>query len=136
MIDHETRLAAYVQLACQSHRKQQVPARDRFLWLAAAEACRAGWPPVAERCRALAIASNPRHQGAKFPSMADTLRDADFDRVITQYARQCPPERAEHLAVQLQLPLQPADSTQPVGDWLIELLEIIPLDAPRNSSSE
>ena len=136
MIDHETRLAAYVQLACQSHRKQQVPARDRFLWLAAAEACRAGWPPVAERCRNLALASNPRHQGGKFPSMADALRDADFNRVITQYARQCPPERAEHLAVQLQLPLQPRDSTQPVGDWLIDLLASVTNEAPHDSSPE
>lgn len=131
MADHEARLAAYVQLACQSHEKGQALARDRFLWLAAAEGCRAGWLPVAERCRALGLMSNPHHQGARFDSMAEALRDADFELVITQYARQCPPERAEHLATELGLPRKPARSDQEVGDWLLELLGQIKLDAAR-----
>jgi hypothetical protein len=128
MIDHEARLAAYVQLACQSHQKQQALARDRFLWLAAAEACRAGWLPVAQRCRHLGLISNPHHQAAWFDSVPDALRDPDFERVITQYARQCPPERAEHLVNELGLPLHSSDPNQELGDWLLNLLASISID--------
>src|SRR5438093_745529 len=87
MIDHELRMCAYVQLACLSHQKRQALRRDQFFLLAGAEACRAGWLDVGERCRELLLTSNPRHMASKFPSLAEALRDADFQKLVTQQER-------------------------------------------------
>jgi hypothetical protein len=122
MIDHELRMCAYVQLACLSHRKRQALARDRFLLLAGAEGCRAGWPDVAARCRELLLASNPHHQAARFATFADALRDADFQQVVSQTERRCPAERAEHLLRQLDVEPRGDQPDRPRGERMLELL--------------
>ncbi|MBS0204654.1 MAG: hypothetical protein JSS49_17250 [Planctomycetes bacterium] len=101
MHDHEIAMCAYVQLAVISDDKHQAQARDRFLLLAGAEACQAGWLDVADCCRARIIAANPAHQVHHHATMADALRDPDFQKLVTKWARYCPFEQAEHLLLQL-----------------------------------
>lgn len=101
MIDHEIAMCAYVQLAVISDQKHQGPARDRFLLLAAVEACRAGWPDVAECCRGLIITENPSHQLGRHATVADALRDSEFQLLTSRWEKYCPFEQAEHLLRQL-----------------------------------
>jgi hypothetical protein len=128
MVDHEWRMCAYVQLAVLSDEKRQALARDRFLLLAGAEACGAGWLDVAGRCRALLLASNPHHQAAKFGSLPAALRDAEFQRLVAQQEHRCPAERAEHLLAELGLDPR-GDSPQPSpGPRMLELLAKIAIE--------
>ena len=131
MIDHELRMCAYVQLAELSHEKRQALARDRFLLLAGAEACRAGWLDVAARCRTLLLASNPHHQAGRFDSLAAALRDADFQKLVAQHEHRCPPERAEHLLTELGLDPRGEEPTASRGPRMLELLAKIAFEKPR-----
>jgi hypothetical protein len=101
MVDHELRMCAYVQLACLSHQKRQALRRDQFFLLAGTAAYRAGWPDVGERCRELLLKSNPHHVAGQFANLGDALRNADFERLVTQHERHCPAERAELLLEEL-----------------------------------
>ena len=103
MPDHELAMCAYVQLGVLSDRKQQTLARDRFLLLGGVEACRAGWLDVADTCRLLIVASNPAHQLNRHATMADALRDDDFQHLVAAGERYCTYEQAEHLLRQLGL---------------------------------
>ena len=103
MPDHELAMCAYVQLGVLSDRKQQTLARDRFLLLGGVEACRAGWLEVADACRLLIVASNPAHQLNRHATMADALRDDDFQHLVAAGERYCTYEQAEHLLRQLGL---------------------------------
>jgi hypothetical protein len=122
MHDHEIAMCAYVQLAVISGQKRQVQVRDRFLLLAGVEACRAGWPEVAERCRAMIVAENPSHQLRRHASMADALRDPDFQQLAARWEKYCPFEQAEHLLQQLGLPPEGDQPETPRGDRMLELL--------------
>ena len=122
MRDHETAMTVYVQLAVISDEKLQPQVRDRFLLLAGAEACRAGWPEVAARCRERLIASNPAHQISRHRSFADALRDNEFQHLVAHWERYCPFEKAEAML----RPLQQADessSNGSVGDRMLKFLE-------------
>lgn len=101
MHDHEIAMCAYVQLAVISDEKHQAQARDRFLLLAGVEACQAGWLDVADCCRAKIVAANPAHQLQRHATMADALRDAEFQQLATKWGRYCPFEQAEHMLLQL-----------------------------------
>lgn len=101
MHDHEVAMCAYVQLAVISDEKHQAQARDRFLLLAGLEACHAGWLEVADCCRAKIVAANPAHQLQRHATMADALRDAEFQQLATKWGRYCPFEQAEHMLLQL-----------------------------------
>ena len=103
MPDHELAMCAYVQLGVLSDQKQQPLARDRFLLLGGVEACRAGWLDVAEACRQLILASNPAHQLKRHATLADALRDDDFQHLVVAGERYCTYEQAEHLLRQLGL---------------------------------
>jgi len=122
MPDHETAMCAYVQLAVLSDEKQQTLVRDRFLLLAGAEACRAGWLEVAERCREKLVTSNPAHQLNNHTTMADALRDADFQRLIAKWERYCPFEQAEHLLRQLGLTPEGDQPEIARGERMMQLL--------------
>jgi hypothetical protein len=104
MIDHEAAMLAYVRLADVSQQKHQLLGRDKLLVLAAAAACRAGWPEVAERCRQLVLDHNPAHLFKSFPTVADALRSEDFGPFLKQLERHCAYERAEFLVNDLGLP--------------------------------
>jgi hypothetical protein len=121
MADHERAMLAYVQLADVSRERQQSLGADKFLVLAGAAACRAGWPDVAERCRCLVAADNPNHLVCKFPSFADAMRSSDFQPFLKQLERLIGYERAEHLLRELDLKPQPPAETA-VGTWCLGLL--------------
>ena len=123
MPDHETAMCAYVQLAMISDQKQQAQARDRFLLLAAVEACRAGWPDVAERCRAMIVAANPGHQLNRHSTMPDALRDAEFQKLAARWERYCPYEQAEHLLQQLGRSPEGDQPELTRGERMMQLLQ-------------
>lgn len=121
MRDHEAAMAVYIQLAALSDQKRQPLVRDRFLLLGGVEACRAGWPEVAARCHERLIRSNPAHLATRHQTMADALRDADFQRLVTHWERYCPFEKAEAMLRLLDLP--PSDTgVGSVGEQMLKLL--------------
>ena len=121
MRNHEAAMQVYVQLAALSDQKKQYPVRDRFLLLAAVEACRAGWPEVAETCREKLVASNPAHQVSRHATMADALRDEEFQQLVLHWERYCPFEKAEAMLRQLNLPPAPPTS-QTLGEQMMAIL--------------
>ena len=122
MRDHEAAMCVYVQLAVISHRKRQGQVRDRFLLLAGVEACRAGWPEVAACCRQRLIASNPAHQANRHATVADALRNEEFQQLVVHWERYCPFERAEAMLRQLNLPAsEPTEKS--TGEKMLSLLE-------------
>lgn len=121
MRDHESAMKVYVQLAVISERKKQTQVRDRFLLLAGVEACRAGWLEVAACCHQKLISSNPAHQARLFTSLADGLRDANFQQLVAHWERYCPFEKAEAMLRQLNLPArEPTELT--VGEQMLSML--------------
>lgn len=125
MIDQEQALAAYVQLALLSHQKSQRPARDRFLLLAGAAACRAGVLAAAERCRQLIVASSPGHQLGEYDSFPDAMRSADFRLLADRWEKKCPYEAAEHFLLQLgRTPRGVADNER-VDEFVLGCLDEI-----------
>lgn len=103
MIDHERALLTYLKLADVAWRKGQRLGRDKLLVLAGAAALRAGWPDVAEGCRAAVVASSPRHLLGKYDTFANAMRDADFQPFLRRTERFCPFEQAEALLAGLGL---------------------------------
>lgn len=118
----ETAAGCYVQLACLSQERQQSPTRDRFLLLAAAAACRAGWAEVATDCHRLLTALAPHHQVTRFPTIADGLRDEEFAGVVAHWERYCPLERAEMLLSELGLSADGDVPETEQAEWLRERL--------------
>lgn len=121
MRDYEAAMSVYVQLAVMADQAHQSQVRDRFLLLAGVEACRAGWPDVAARCREKLLASNPKHQAHRHATLADALRDTDFQALVVHWERYCPFEKAEAMLRQLNLP--PKSSTDlTLGELMLKLL--------------
>jgi hypothetical protein len=122
MRDHEAAMRVYCQLAVISDQSHQPQVRDRFLLLAGVAACRAGWPDVAARCHQKLLASNPAHQLKRHATMADALRDPEFQVLVVRWERYCPFEKAEAMVRQQNLP--PTDpGEQAVGEQMLELLD-------------
>lgn len=114
----EIAAGCYTQLACLSQEKQQPLARDRFLLLAAASACRAGWADLAADCHAVLTSLAPHHQAARYATVADGLRNEEFAALVKQWERFCPLERAEMLLSELDLtPDGGVDETE-AAEWL------------------
>ncbi len=101
MAIHETAAQCYAHLACLSHEKSQPLMRDRFLLLAAAEACRSGWAEVAADCHRVLTTLAPRHLATRFATVADGLRNEEFTKLVQHWERFCPLERAEMLLAEL-----------------------------------
>ena len=97
MIDHERTMLVYLKLAEIARLKKQTMGRDRFLVLGGAAALRAGWPDVAEKCRAALLAAAARHPLSQYDTFADALRDPDFKPYLARTDRFCPFEQAESL---------------------------------------
>lgn len=122
MRDHETAMQVYIQLAAFSNRMKQPLVRDRMLLLGGVEACMAGWLEVAEICRQKIVATNPAHQLKKFASMADALRDDDFQNLVARWQRYCPFEKAEAMWRKLEMtPVGTGDQT--IGEQMQRLVE-------------
>ena len=124
MADHERAMLAYVRLADVSQARRQAFGADKFLVLAGAAACRAGWPDVAERCRQLISADNPNHLVSRFAGFPDAMRSPDFQTYLKQMERFVGYERAEHLlrALNLELEPPPAEAAEGAGNWCLTLL--------------
>lgn len=103
MPDYERAMLAFLKLADLSQIKQQLQGRDRFLILAAAAACRAGWPEIAQRCRDHVVTNNRSHLLSHFATMADALRDEEFQIFLNRLEHFCTYERAEHLLRELHV---------------------------------
>lgn len=103
MPDYERAMLMYARLAALSQERQQLGGRDKFLILTGAEACRAGWPEVAERCRETVLANNPAHLIHRYPSFPAALRDEEFNTFLKQLERFCTHEKAEHLLSELNV---------------------------------
>lgn len=108
MSPEESKMLVYVALADVSRRRGQTAGSDRFLTLAGVAACRAGRLDVAERCRELVLADNPRHLLSRWPSVAAALRAADFAPYLKRLERFCPLERGEHILRELNERAVPA----------------------------
>lgn len=131
MPDAEHAMLVYLKLALVSHRKQQVPGRDRLLVMAATEACHAGLLGIADRCRSIIVASEPHHFLSRHTTFADALRDENFLPLLKQLRRTCPLEQAELLlsnqkievaSSKLQSELRNASDAE-VADWLLQQME-------------
>lgn len=103
MLDHEGAMVAFVKLAGIAQSKRQLLQRDKFLLLAGAAACHAGWLPVADRCRQLVLAHNPAHLIGHYETFPEALRDDSFQAYYKQLTRFCSYERAEHFLTQLAI---------------------------------
>jgi hypothetical protein len=128
MRDHDRAMLMYVHLARLSQQKGQLPGRNKFLVLAGAEACPAGWLDVAARCRELVLADNPSHVLSKTATFPDALRGDDLPPLLKQLERFCTIERAEHLLAELEIEVGPprVDSNEPPsqtpGEYALQLL--------------
>lgn len=123
MRDHEAAMCVYIRLAIVCDQKKQPQVRDRFLLLGSVQACRAGWPEVADRCRQRLIESNKAHQAAQFATMADALRNEDFQQLVAHWERYCPFEKAEAMFKELKLPVTSNSASVSVGDEMLGLLQ-------------
>ena len=119
MRDHEQAMLAYARLARISQEQGQLAGRDRLLCLAAAAACRAGWPRVAECCRGLVLEHNPRHVIGRGATALEAMRDEEFQPLLKQLERTCPYEHAEHLLRELP---HDVPATGDAGQHALEIL--------------
>ncbi|RMG41699.1 MAG: hypothetical protein D6725_00990 [Planctomycetota bacterium] len=87
----------YLKLALLCDRRRQLPSRDRLLVCAADAALNAGWPQVAEGCRAIILRSNRHHLLRRWPTFRDAVLSAEFRPLLERCRRFCPVERAEFL---------------------------------------
>ena len=108
MADPDLALSAYLQLAAISHARGQWLPRNKFLIMAGASACIAGWLTVAERCRELVRAHSPNHLLGHYPTFPDALKSAEFQTYYKQLKKFCSTERAEHLLLGQGYQLEPA----------------------------
>lgn len=122
MSPDERRLLGYANLAAIARERGQHAGGNRFLVLAGIAACRAGLLDVAARCRSLVVADNPRHVVARYESLADALRDADFDPFRRALERECPWERSEHVLSELGIDL---DTSEADGDLRAATLAVL-----------
>lgn len=124
MPDHDAAMLAFVKLAGISQDRNQLGPRDKFLVLAAAAACRGGWPPVAERCRELVLAHNGAHLLRRFSTFVEALRSDDFETYLRQTERFCSYEKAEYLLARQELTpdLPPIATKLSPGDYALLLL--------------
>jgi hypothetical protein len=129
MANHERAMLAYVRLADLSRERQQALGADKFLVLAGAAACRAGWLDVAERCRVLVIGDNPSHLLSRYPSFADAMRDANFQPYLKQQERFVGYERAEHLLREIDPESPQFDGLNDAGSQCLALLSADRWDA-------
>lgn len=97
MRDAALELLTFAVLADVSRRKGQIPGADRFLVLAGLAALAAGEREIAERCRRLVLADNPRHLLGSWTSLGAAVEDPRFVPFRRRLERFCSFERGEHL---------------------------------------
>ncbi len=111
----------YLELAKLSQARRQFAGSDRFLILAGAAACRAGFLEVAEICRARVLRNNPRHMLSRWATFPEALRNEDFAPFHHQLERFCSVEKAESLLSGLNRTIT-LDETASAKDMALEQL--------------
>ncbi len=91
----------YLFLAAESHRKKQLPGRDRFLILAMITSYERGFPELADRFREIIVRDSPHHLLSRYTNSEEAMQSEDFRVLGKQVRRFCTTERAEQLAVGL-----------------------------------
>ncbi|MEO1997106.1 MAG: hypothetical protein ABGZ17_17695 [Planctomycetaceae bacterium] len=123
MPDLDMAVIRYLRLADVAQRKGQVSGRNRFLLLAAVDACHAGLLDVATLCRERVLQDEPRHLIGRFATIPDAIRSEDFQPFSRRLARFCSREQAEHLLEQQSadgLPVDEWESIRAFAAWLME----------------
>lgn len=116
MSNPDLAMVQYLELAKLSQARRQFAGRDRFLILAGAAACRAGFLEIAETCRTRVLGHNPHHLLSRWATFPDALRSEDFAVFQHQLERFCSVEKAEQLLSGLDASLT-LDETQPAQDF-------------------
>lgn len=116
-------MVTFVKLAGVAQDRGQFPPRDKFLLLAGAAACEAGFPDLGDQCRDLVLRHNPQHLVGGYPTLADALCDADYAHFHAQLLRFCSYEQGEHLLNQQGLATGLPAPTVSSRDYALLLLQ-------------
>ncbi len=95
---NERLVVLYLQLAEAASGRQAVDTFNRLLLLAGRSAHVSGWADEAALCRQLVLSTNPHHLIGNHANFGDALESADYEAFDRQLQRNCPQEKAEHLA--------------------------------------
>ena len=98
--DLDQAVVRYLRLADIAQRKGQISGRNRFLLLAAVDACHTGLLEVATLCREQVLTDEPRHLIGQYATIPDAIRSQDFEPFARRLKRFCSREQAEHLLQQ------------------------------------
>jgi hypothetical protein len=101
MINRETSLQIYRELADRYDQARDAGKRDLFLVLAAEAALALGQNDQAERLLQRLLALNPHSLLKPYSSLAEALRSPDVQFYVEDLKRQFPPEKAERLLHEL-----------------------------------
>ena len=88
----------YLQLAEAAATRHAGDTRNRLLLLAGRSAHVSGWVNEADACRQLVLTTNPHHLIGNHASFGKALESTDYEAFHRQLQRDCPQEKAEHLA--------------------------------------
>lgn len=97
MPDSVELLAMYLHLARASGLRRRPHVRDRLLIMAAVSATKAGLPRIAAWCREDVLRNNPRHLLRKWGTIADALRDPEFQHFLQHLQKRYSPEAADRM---------------------------------------
>ena len=73
--------------------------------MSAVTAARAGLPRIAAYCRQHVLEHNPRHLIRRWPTVADALRDGEFQHFLAHLEKRYSPEASEELLRKLSIDL-------------------------------
>lgn len=102
MMDRETSLRLYQELADRFDKLHNAGKRDLFLVLAAEAALSLGLAEVAERLLHKLLAVSPHNLLKPYSSLAEALRSPDVQFYVEDLKRQFPPEKAEQVLQELE----------------------------------
>lgn len=97
MQDPASPLTLYLHLARTSDLRRQPMVTNKLILLAGAAAFEQQLPEIAERCREIVLARNPRHLLRKWPTFAEAYPAEGFQTLLKQLRKQYSPEKAEHM---------------------------------------
>ena len=103
MPDAVDMLATYLHLARASGLRRRPQVRDRLLVLAAVSAAKAGLPRIAAYCRQDVLEHNPRHMVQRWATVAEALRDPEFQHFLNHLEKRYSPEAADKMMINLAL---------------------------------
>lgn len=103
MSDTVDTLAVYLHLARASGLRRRPQVRDRLLVLAAVAAAKSGLPRIAAHCREDVLRSNPRHLVRRWNTVADALRDPDFQHFLNHLEKRYSLEAADRMMQNLAI---------------------------------